>query len=81
MRNQLIGLLLEFKMKNNNKVCPKCGSIKITVQERGFKLGRAVFTSIILTPIVGGVVGLIGRKKLVNMCNDCGKRFKFKTTK
>lgn len=59
-------------------ICPKCESENIEVGERGFKLGRAVLTGIIFTPIVGGVVGLMGRKKLVYRCMDCGKIFKKK---
>ena len=56
--------------------CINCGSDKFNRQERGFKLTRAVVTGVLFTPIVGGVVGLIGRKKLVDKCMDCGKEYK-----
>lgn len=66
------------RVANSDTQCPKCDSPNIDTQERGFKLGRAALTSIILTPVVGGIIGMMGRKKLVNRCMDCGKIFKFK---
>lgn len=61
--------------------CPKCKSENIEICERGFKLGRAVLTSVILSPVGGAVIGMIGRKKLVNRCMNCGKTFKHKAIK
>jgi len=55
--------------------CKKCGSKDIEVRERGFKLGRAVVAGLILLP-AAPVVGMIGRKKLVNRCMNCGHTFK-----
>jgi predicted RNA-binding Zn-ribbon protein involved in translation (DUF1610 family) len=61
---------------NNNEVlCPKCGSNKITANQKGFSGGKAL-TGALLTGSVGLLAGTIGSKKVIITCLSCGKQFK-----
>ena len=54
--------------------CPKCGSEQVTGGSKGFGLGKAVAGGILLGP-VGLLGGMIGRKKVMVSCLNCGKRW------
>ena len=54
--------------------CPKCGSVSLSVNKKGFSVGKAI-TGVMLLP--GGVLwGLHGRNKLLITCLKCGHKFK-----
>ncbi len=52
--------------------CPKCGSMNIASGQKGYGLGKAAAGGILLGP-VGLLGGMIGRKKIELVCQDCGK--------
>lgn len=54
--------------------CPKCGSINLTANNKGFSLGKAAVGGILLGP-VGLLGGLLGSKKAVFICLKCGNQF------
>jgi len=62
-------------MDEENQVkCPKCGSTQITADKKGFGLGKAAIGGLILGP-VGLLGGLIGSKKVMVSCLNCGNRW------
>lgn len=54
--------------------CPKCGSTQITAGNKGFGLGKAAVGGALLGP-VGLLGGLIGSKKVMVTCLNCGKQW------
>lgn len=64
------------KTDDNNCIkCPSCGSIQISAGSKGFGLGKAVAGGILMGP-VGLLGGLIGSKKVMVTCLNCGKQWK-----
>jgi len=55
--------------------CPKCNSMNISSGKQGFGLGKATVGAILLGP-VGLLGGIIGRKKIELLCQDCGNKWK-----
>jgi len=55
--------------------CPKCGSMNIGTGQQGFGLGKAAAGLVLLGP-VGLFGGMIGRKKIELVCQNCGKKWK-----
>lgn len=54
--------------------CPKCHSVSISANRKGFSLGKAIVGSVIFSP-VGAVAGL-GSKKVEITCLKCGYKWK-----
>jgi tellurium resistance protein TerD len=68
----------KIEAQNTNLIkCPKCGSSQITTKTRGFSLGYAAIGDILLGP-VGLLGGLIGSKKIVIVCLNCGHEWNLK---
>ena len=59
---------------NNQLKCPKCKSTNLTANTKGFGLGKAAVGGILLGP-VGLLGGLLGSKKPVFICLNCGNQF------
>jgi len=54
--------------------CPKCNSVSLSVNQKGFSVGKAI-TGVMFLP--GGLLwGLHGRNKLIITCLKCGYKFK-----
>ena len=51
--------------------CPRCGSSSISIQQKGFGLGKAAAGAILLGPL-GLAGGMVGRKKPECVCGSCG---------
>ncbi len=62
-------------MSDEKIKCPKCGSSQISVNNKGFGLGKAAAGGILLGP-VGLLGGLIGSKKIKITCLKCGHSWK-----
>jgi hypothetical protein len=58
-----------------NISCPKCNSTNISPSQKGFGLGKAAVGGLLLGP-VGLLGGMIGRKKVELVCQECGKKWK-----
>jgi hypothetical protein len=56
-------------------ICPKCESIDVTVDTKGFGLIKAAAGAALLGP-VGLLGGVIGSKKTIFVCGNCGNRWK-----
>jgi len=56
-----------------NVACPKCGSRNLSAGQKGFGIGKAAAGAVLLGP-VGLVGGMLGRKKTVFVCQDCGHK-------
>ena len=54
--------------------CPKCKSTNISSTEKGFNLCGAAVGTLLLGPF-GLLGGMIGRKKIVMTCLDCGENW------
>lgn len=54
--------------------CPKCSSNQVTVQNKGFGVGKAAIGAVALGP-VGLIGGLIGSKKVKLTCLKCGYKW------
>jgi len=60
---------------SNEVKCPSCGSTQISAGNKGFGLGKAAAGGILLGP-VGLLGGLVGSKKVMVTCLNCGKQWK-----
>lgn len=58
--------------KNGELCCPRCGSTKLTNNNRGFSAGKAA-AGYIVAGGIGLAAGGIGSKKVVITCLNCGK--------
>lgn len=69
------------KRKTNEQgqvVCPRCGSISITYNKKGFSVAKVIVLTICTLGIFGIFAlfaGLIGRKKVIAQCAACGKKW------
>ncbi len=55
--------------------CPKCNSISLSANKKGFGVGKAVIGSALVGPI-GLVAGNAGKDKVLVTCLNCGHQFK-----
>lgn len=61
--------------KNGELCCPKCGSTKLTNNNRGFSAGKAA-AGFMLAGGIGLAAGGIGSKKVIITCLKCGHSWK-----
>lgn len=54
--------------------CPRCGSSQLHAGDKGFGLGKAAVGGLLVGP-VGLLGGLIGSKKLIITCLQCGHKW------
>jgi len=54
--------------------CPKCHKMNVIKEKKGFGIGKAAIGCIALGPI-GLLGGMIGRKEMELVCQECGKRW------
>ena len=54
--------------------CPKCGSTQFHTGDKGFSLGKAAVGNVLAGP-VGLLGGLLGSKKTMITCLQCGYRW------
>ncbi len=54
--------------------CPECGSAQLSANQKGFGLGKAAVGGILLGP-VGLLGGLIGKRKIIITCLQCGHQW------
>jgi hypothetical protein len=59
---------------NNQIKCSNCGSTQITAGNKGFGLGKAAVGGLLLGP-VGLLGGIIGSKKVIVTCLNCGHKW------
>ena len=64
-----------FEKEEEPLRCPKCRSIYITANKKGFGLGKALVGGV-LTGGVGLLVGFIGSGKVKCTCLKCGHEWK-----
>ena len=55
--------------------CPKCNSIQISAQKKGFGLLKAIAGIFVAGPI-GVVAGAIGKDNVLITCLNCGNKWK-----
>lgn len=63
---------------NNKKrqlSCPCCGSLHLSAGDQGFGLGKAAVGGLLVGP-VGLLSGMIGHKKTIITCLNCGHKWK-----
>lgn len=69
-------IIAEAKANHSSVVhCPKCGSTSIVTTNKKLSVKRAVVGTMLLNPI-GGAVGAVTSKKMYNVCQNCGHRWK-----
>ncbi len=62
-------------MEDKNQVhCPKCNSISLSANKKGFSGGKALAGGVLLGPL-GVLAGTAGSKKITITCLNCGHRF------
>lgn len=57
--------------------CPKCGSTSVITTNKKLSVKRAVAGTVLINP-VAGAVGAVTSKKMYNVCQKCGYRWKLK---
>lgn len=73
--NGYIGIIRKVEVLVEKKVvCPKCGNSSISAGNKGFGLGKAAAGGILIGP-VGLLGGLIGSKKVMASCLNCGNKW------
>lgn len=60
--------------KDDVAKCPKCGSSQLHAGDKGFSLGKAAFGNALIGP-VGLLGGLLGSKKIMVTCLQCGHKW------
>lgn len=77
-RNFELDMMGDYLERLGNKPrCPKCGSTKLDKERKGYSVGKAVATTALTGFLdVGLLAGTAGQNKLVNVCRECGHRFK-----
>ncbi|WP_196029311.1 zinc ribbon domain-containing protein [Longicatena caecimuris] len=69
-------IIAEAKATHSDVVrCPKCGSTSIVASNKKLSVKRAVVGTMLLNPI-GGAIGAVTSKKMYNICQNCGHRWK-----
>lgn len=66
---------IQYKETSYSIQCPKCGCTNISTTNKKLSLGRAVTGGVLLGP-VGAVVGGVTSKKVLNVCQGCGHKWK-----
>lgn len=56
--------------------CPKCGSISLSAQKKGFGVGKAAAGVFLTGGVAGALAGGIGANKLEITCLACGHKFR-----
>jgi hypothetical protein len=56
---------------NDSVKCPNCSSKELSVNKKGYGLGKAA-AGLILTGGIGLMAGLVGKNKLYGGCHICG---------
>lgn len=76
-KNESVDQIVSRAKANHNSVvrCPKCGSTSIVTTNKKLSVKRAVVGTMLLNPI-GGAVGAVTSKKMYNVCQNCGHRWK-----
>lgn len=69
-------LEIEIKRDKNTAKCPKCGSISLSGNKKGFGIGKAIIGTVLLNNPIGAIAGNINAKKVWVTCLKCGKKFK-----
>jgi len=67
---------LQHYKDNNIAYCPKCFSEQVSIQKKGFSVGKAIVGGALLGG-VGLVGGAVGANKMELVCLKCGNQFKF----
>ncbi len=65
----------EIEIHNSQAKCPRCGSISLSGNKKGFGIGKAVVGASFIGAF-GLIAGNINSKKLIITCMNCGHRFK-----
>ena len=61
--------------KNGVACCPKCGSTSISTTNKKLSITRGLVGGALLGPIGAGV-GAVTSKKVINVCMNCGYKWK-----
>ena len=56
--------------------CPKCHSVSVTAEKKGFGFGKGALGLMLVGPKTGLVAGAMGSKKMVCTCLKCGYQWK-----
>jgi hypothetical protein len=54
--------------------CPKCGSVSLSANQKGYGLGKGVTGGVLLGP-AGLLAGFLGSKKVTVTCLKCGHQW------
>jgi hypothetical protein len=59
----------------STKRCPKCKSSNVYEDQKGYSVAKGITGAVLTGGAVGLVAGMIGSKKLVNVCGSCGAKW------
>lgn len=62
--------------RNGQVYCPKCHSVSVTAEKKGFGVGKGALGLMLVGPKTGVVAGAMGSKKMVCTCLKCGYQWK-----
>jgi hypothetical protein len=64
-----------YSSQSNSKHCPKCNSSNLYEDQKGYSVAKGITGAVLTGGAVGLVAGMIGSKKLVNVCGGCGNKW------
>lgn len=74
-KQEIMDTRSKIRKQQEQKIhCPICNSTQIAARDKGFSLGRAAVGGISLGP-VGLLGGLIGSKRVIITCLNCGEQW------
>lgn len=69
------GITIEQPQDDGELRCPKCGSVHIEFNKKGFSGGKAIVGGVLAGPL-GIAAGFMGKNKLKGKCLKCGHEWK-----
>ena len=66
---------LQQQQYDNVAKCPRCGSAALSVDHKGYSIGKGFIGAALFGP-AGLLAGVLGADKVIVTCLNCGRKFK-----
>lgn len=75
IKNNPVRCNINKDSQSNSLYCPKCNSYNISINKKGFGVGKATF-GVVSCGVLGLLGGFIGSNDVKMQCLNCGNKFK-----